>query len=183
MVTAGLLLAASATAQAPFGRNLLTDPGFETGIDIEQFDPAWEKSGNVFHELATPRSGSWTAKLFGNFTGSTNQASLSQTVAIQPAARYKAGLFMRHNSDDALQGDNSAWVQLDFLNAEGKVLGSVPSARFTAKHAPDRFERLETRPMMAPFGATRARFQIVFDQPGDAPGAVFCDDASLERTP
>ena len=162
--------------------NLLQDPSFETGTSSEAFDPAWSKFGNVYHELVTPRMSHWTAKLFGSFTGQVNYSGISQEIDAVAGAFYKASVYMRHNSDDKLEGQNEAFLRLEFLSADGEKLQTADSEIMTASTSPDVYKLRTVARTQAPEGSTRLRFLILFVQHGDgAPGAVFCDDALLTQ--
>jgi len=181
-ILAALLSIVLSAAVAQAGDNLLQDPGFETGTDTESFDPAWSKFGSVYHELPTPRTGHWTAKLFGNFSGQVNYSGISQEVDAVAGKSYEASVYMRHNSDDQLEGQNEALLRLEFLSADGEKLQTADSEIITASTAPDVYKLYTVARTQAPEGATRLRFLILFVQHGDgAAGAVFCDDVSLTQ--
>jgi hypothetical protein len=177
LVTLGL--AANAPAQ-----NLLADPDFEIGTELDNFEENWEHYGNCFHEPVTPRSGSRTAKLFGQFTGSANESGIYQYAGAQPGDRFKAGIYLRHNSNDALEGGNHAVLKVEFCDAQYQVLASAASSPLTAESPQDEYQPFEVESEAAPDGTHWVRIHLVFSQAdGHAPGAVFADDASLEKLP
>lgn len=69
------------SASAPAAANLLIDPSFENGADANNFDPAWMTFGNVFHEPVTPRTGTYSAKLFSQFGGQVSLSGIFQDIA------------------------------------------------------------------------------------------------------
>ncbi len=123
-------LAAVAVAAPANAQNMLTNPGFESGLS------GWTGFGNQFAESITPRSGSGVAKMFGNFSGGFNVSGLFQTFPAAPGQNWSFDAYFRHNTGDLMTGvgipggGSGNWViaKLEFRNASDAVTGFVESA-------------------------------------------------------
>ena len=168
----------------PSTDNLLSDGGFEKGNETA-FSEHWVSFGNAFRERVTPQSGNYSAKLYGEYTGSTNVSGVYQDVDAEPGLKYEASIFIRSNSDDIIHGENRAWVQLEFVDAKGKVLRRYsPVQKFGVTNAQDVYVHLSTGFVIAPEKTAKARFVHVFEQlDGKAHGSTYGDDAMLRLSP
>ncbi|MBN2562068.1 MAG: GIY-YIG nuclease family protein [Phycisphaerae bacterium] len=177
-----LLLCTAAVAEAP--PNLLRDPGFDEWVH-QPFGEYWKPFGKAFCETITPRSGPFVAKVYGAFDGTRNYSGVYQDVPVEAGERYVASAYLRHNAKDSLQGENEAWLKLEFYGADDEQLSVKESPkRLHAKDAVNKYIFFSTGPVKAPEGSTTGRFVIIFTQAeDDAPGAVLADDASLAELP
>ena len=75
-------------ATSAFGQNLLTNPGFEDGLN------GWNVFGNAYPEAANPPEivpfeGNGVAKMFGNFSGGFDVTGIFQEFVAAPEARQR----------------------------------------------------------------------------------------------
>lgn len=175
----GCGMALSALAQAP--ANLLQDPSFEEAL-YEPFSTNWATWGGTSCEAVTPRSKSFSAKLFGSSRGEVNQSGVFQDVPASAGKKYIASAWFRQNAKDSLQGDNEAWVKLEFWGEKGMISLVESPTRLRAKGAVNKYIFISTGPVVAPPKTTKARFVAIFKQGADnARGAVIVDDAELRE--
>ncbi len=180
----GLLLLFAVPVSAQMEPNLLQDPSFEGTMGEDAFSKHWTKFGRAFCENITPRTKVFVAKAFGNFDGKANYSGVYQDVPAQEGKRYVATVHLRHNSGDALEGGNAAWIKLEFLDEKHKQLKAQESpVRLQSKSASNRWLFYSTGPCLAPPGTLQARLVAVFEQKSDAAGAVLFDDAELKELP
>jgi len=174
-------LVVSAGAQAPV--NLLQDPSFEEAL-YEPFSTNWATWGGTSCEAVTPRSRTFSAKLFGNSQGKVNHSGVFQDVPASAGKKYIASAWFRQNAKDSLQGENEAWVKLEFWGGKGMIDAVESPTRLRAKGAVNKHVFISTGPVTAPPGTTKARFVAIFKQGADnARGAVVLDDAELREVP
>ena len=175
------VVATSAMAQRAV--NLLQDPSFEEAL-YEPFSTNWSTWGGTSCEAVTPRSRSFVAKLFGMSRGEVNHSGVFQDVPAVEGKRYIASAWFRQNGGDTLQGDNEAWVKLEFWGESGMISKVQSPTRLRAKDAANKYVFISTGPVKAPAGTTKARFVAIFKQGADnARGAVLVDDAELREVP
>jgi len=172
-----LVLSLAAVPSAPAVE--LRDPGFEEAGADGGLSPAWHPFGNAYREKLTPRSGEYTLKLFGNFNGEMNWSGAYQDLPVQAGLRYQAEAWVRHNCNDALQGGNTAFVKLEFFDSAGNLIKEFESPRLAADRDCDKYFHLSTGLHQAPDGAARVRVTLIFEQPGNDPGAAIFDDVEL----
>src|ERR1051325_9626280 len=109
------------------GRNILTNPGFESDppgqhqniVAWNWYGQAW---GNTLSESGSPaRTGNNYFKLFQGFTGSVNYNGIYQDIASGPGAVYSADGWAYTLSSDKLAGQNVAWLEVTFRSAQGNI--------------------------------------------------------------
>ena len=173
------LLVVSAGAQTT--ANLLQDPSFEDAL-YEPFSTNWATWGGTSCEAVTPRSKSFSAKLFGSSRGEVNQSGVFQDVPASAGKKYIASAWFRQNAGDTLQGDNEAWIKLEFWGPTGMISKVQSPTKLRAKGPVNKYVFISTGPVTAPAGSTEARFVAIFEQGADnARGAVIVDDAELRE--
>jgi len=178
VVVGGMLVLARIALAAP----PLLNPSFEqanTQTDLV----AWTEFGNVFQEPVTPLTGTYSVKMFGNFTTDGNLSGIFQDVAATPGEGWTAGVNVRHNTGDALTFNNRALLKLEFLNASFTQISFVENTILTSGSALNTYTH-HTAWALAPVGTSWARISLLYVQdPFDAGGAAFFDDASLVPEP
>jgi beta-glucanase (GH16 family) len=172
--------------QAPFK---LANGDFEAdGGGLAQ----WTRFGNanntnnvsVHNEAA---HGDAALKLFGQYTGSNNASGVSQGITVAAGDEVRASLsrFIRTN-DTIFGGPNSAQMKIEFYNAFGArpgssaLLGAATQTLTIANgSSPQNAWADFILNAVAPAGAVEARLSIIFNQSGNAGGAVHVDDVGF----
>jgi len=191
--------------------NLLTNPGFEldppgqTGV-IFGWNTYSASSGNVLSETssAIAHGGTTYLKVYQAFNGAVNQSGVYQDNLSGPGAAYAADAWAYTLASDALAGQNAAWIEVTFRDANANILALYRSALITTnaiaagtfpKSAwrdlpitnqcdPNTYTTTNyTTALIAPAGTSFVRYQITFQ--GDAAnsaGSVYFDDLTLTQT-
>jgi beta-glucanase (GH16 family) len=199
--TGGALLIASLflTTRITFAANLLGNPGFE----IEALS-SWTSFGaNTYSESNSDvaHSGNNYFKIYQAFNGQVNYNGIYQDVPCTPGSTYMADGWAYTLSSDALAGQNLAWLEVSFRDADGNILalyrsaaistnriasGEFPGSTWinlpiTNQFDPENFQSIgAVTNLVAPEGTTVIRYQILFQ--GDAlysNGSMYFDDLSL----
>ncbi len=190
--------------------NVLSDPGFESDapgqsqniIGWTWYGQSW---GNTFNETgADAHSGNNYFKVFQGFTGSINYSGIYQDYISGPGATYTADGWAKTISSDLLAGQNTAWIEVTFRDANANVLALYRSSLITTNAivsgafpentwvdlAITNQYNLNTyaitntaTTLVAPAGTYFVRYQIVFQ--GDAAGSngsAYFDDLDLKLT-
>jgi hypothetical protein len=172
----------------------LANSSFEVATDLSGPDDfaSWTEFGpnsaapygNIFQE-PLPRTGSFSIKMFSNFTGSVNLEGVFQDLPAVPGEQWTASVYARHNTGDAIFGTgNRALLKLEFLSGTFSQLSAselaVLDGSTPANNAFAPFSIGGTAPASTAF----ARITLAFE--GDAAnsgGAVYFDDAALVPEP
>lgn len=171
---------------------LLIDGGFEKdGI------PDWETVGQVTVETspATLINDTQALKIFGNFASQSPFSVASQLIAVD-GIDFSIGDkilltgLIGHLSDDALEGNNRAYIEVGFASAtQIDFVNLAQSAFLTPNSITDLFIDVETPSIEIPdlvFGQDVAfiRVAAVFFQDNSSDlGAAWFDDLSLRKVP
>lgn len=161
---------ASSMAQA-------SNSGFEYGVG--NVATGWNKFGNAFREAIQPRSGSYSMKLFGNFTGGSNVTGVYQDLPVGPGVRVAASAWAINRQADAMSGDNYAVLKIIFRDALNNDLLSAESNRITFSTPKDTYRMLSVSLAQAPLGTHHCSVFILFVQPASTPfasGSTLFDD-------
>lgn len=177
-------LAAAAFASPALAQNMLTNPGFESGLT------GWNGFGNQFAESITPRTGSGVAKMFGNFSGGFNVSGLFQSFPAAPGQNWSFDAYFRHNTGDLMTGNSipdggaGNWViaKMEFRDASDAVTGFVESAPFDGTDTPDTWLARSVA-LTAPANTASVWAFLLYLQPQFDGGAVLIDDTRLVPTP
>ena len=199
LLLAALLGLAGLTGHAT---SLLLNPGFELGTSFG----GWQTYGANTYDLTSAtqaHSGTNYLKVYQAFTGAVNYDGIYQDFIAGPGAAYNADGWFFTATNDAVAGQNAAWLEVTFRDANANVLALYRSAlintnalathtfpksawtdlRVTNQYDPTTFQVTNTvSKLIAPPGAIFLRYQIVFY--GDANysgGAVFVDDLNLTQ--
>src|SRR6266849_6141306 len=207
--TSGFLLSLALSGSA-MAVNVLTNPGFDLDppgqsqnlVGWTWYGQSW---GNTFNETGSvARSGSNYFKVFQGFTGGVNYNGIYQDYISGAAATYSADGWAYTISTDTLAGQNVAWIEVTFRDANATILAlyrsslittnSIATGMFpkntwvdlpvTNQYNPVTFTVTNTATtLIAPAGTYFVRYQIVFqgDAAGSA-GSMYFDDLTLNQT-
>jgi beta-glucanase (GH16 family) len=199
VVVAGLFASANPAAAA----DLLTNPGFE--LDQSQTLTGWTSYGpNGYNETGAPaHSGTNYYKVYQAFNGAVNYTGIYQDYISGPGATYSADGWAYTASTDTLAGQNAAWIEVTFRDANANVLALYRSSSITTnviasgmfpkstwvdlpvtnQFDPGTYALTNTvTTLVAPAGTYFVQYQIVFQ--GDAAysgGSVYFDDLNLQQ--
>ncbi|MEM1303995.1 MAG: glycoside hydrolase family 16 protein [Planctomycetota bacterium] len=143
-------------------------------------------SPNVCVANTTPPNGSPALKLFGRFAGEPSYSGVSQGVAVEAGSRVVASVQTYAPSWDSIRGSsNAVSLKLEFyseLNAKygGSAMLAEDAIAIADASTPEDSWQSHELAADAPAGAVEARVAIVFHQPNSEPGAVYCDNVSLQ---
>ena len=178
------VLAACGAAQ---GQNLLTNPGFESGLD------GWITFGNVFAETANPPQfvpfeGDGLASMFGNFSGSFNVSGMFQEFAAAPGSEWTMDGYSRHFSGDPMIGPGAPdanWVvmKLAFKDIADVEIGAVEATILDGTSPMDVWIDNDPIVGIAPAGTVQVEAFFLYLQPGFDGGAAHIDNAYLIPAP
>jgi len=194
------------------GSNLLVNPGFESGGlgawtgfapgganeaggYVESSANSYYNGGNPGGDPVATRSGAYVGKVFGDFTGSTNDNGFFQELVAEAGSTWGASGWAMTHPQDQMSGDNEAWVEVLFLDASDTVLSIHRSEVLDASSAiPGQWAELRVTDqidpqtgsvvgsdvtMVAPEGTSKVRYVVVHRQPEYGGGSVYLDDLSL----
>jgi beta-glucanase (GH16 family) len=204
----GTISGLSASLLPLMAGNMLTNPGFESDpIGQTQTLPGWSSyGGNAYSETSptAARSGTNYFKVYQAFNGQLNYTGIYQDYISGPGATYTADGWAKTISTDVLAGQNAAWIEVTFRDANANVLalhrsslittndiatGAFPKSNWTDlpitnQCNPNTYAVTNTTArLVAPPGTYFVRYQVVFQ--GDAAysgGSVYFDDLTLNLT-
>lgn len=169
----GCALAAEGLAQVP-------NPGFEKGTGTTAAN--WIKFGNAYREALQPHTGSYTMKLFGNFSGGANVTGVYQDVRLVPGRRISASAWAINRTADAMAGDNYAQLKVIYRDANNNDLAVSESRRITAGTQRDTYQLISANLGPAPAGTHHCAVFLLFVQPASTPfasGSTVFDDVNV----
>lgn len=203
----GTLVGVAFTANPLLAANVLSNPGLELDAPIESqniigwtwFGQGW---GNTFTEYgAGAHTGSNYFKVFQGFTGFVNYNGIFQDYISGPGATYTADGWAKTAAGDVIAGQNQAWVEVSFRDADGNILalyrsslittnavatGKFPANTWVDLKVTNQYNTTNftitntTTTLVAPAGTYFLRYQVVLQ--GDAAGSngsVYFDDLNL----
>ena len=187
---------------------LLSNPGFESDpVGQTTTIPGWQLYGsNDYGETsaALAHSGTNYFKVYQAFTGSVNYDGIYQDTISGPGAVYAADGWAYTLASDVLAGQNVAWIEVTFRDANANILslyrsalittnaiatGAFPTSRWTDLAVTNQYNPVSNQltntvaQLVAPNGTIFVRYQLVFE--GDAHnsgGSVYFDDLNLTQT-
>ena len=189
-----------------YADNLLSDPGFESGVPGQKV-PGWNSYGRnsyIINDAGIAHGGTNCFKVYQAFTGAVNYNGIYQDYISGPGAVYSADGWAYASASDAIAGQNAAWVEVTFRDANANILALYQSARLTTNSIasgtfpantwinlavtnqcdPHSYQITnQTAQLTAPEGTYFVRYQIIFQ--GDAHnsgGSTYFDDLDLSRT-
>jgi beta-glucanase (GH16 family) len=188
--------------------SLLSNPGFEA------YQPAdnsivlgWHSYGPnnyINAAAAVAHAGTNYFKVYQAFNGAVNYNGVYQDYISGPGTIYAADGWAYTAANDALAGQNAAWIEITFRDAQANILalyrsalintnpigsGAFPKSQWnhlavTNQYDPNTFQVTNhVNQLTAPAGTYFVRYQIVFQ--GDASfsgGSVYFDDLNLALT-
>ncbi len=185
--------------------NLLSNPGFELDpIGQTTTIPGWVPyDGNAYGETsaATAHGGTNFFKVYQSFTSQVNYTGVYQDYISAPGTAYSADGWAYTLSSDKLAGQNVAWIEVTFRDAQANILAlyrtslvdtnAIATGAFPVNtwiHLPitnqynlANFTVTNTSAtLLAPDGTVFLRYQVVFQ--GDANnsgGSMYFDDLNL----
>jgi hypothetical protein len=187
VVVGGVGLAVVLAMPPVASANLLTNPGFEDGLN------GWITFGNVYPETSNPpqfvpHSGDGLASMFGNWTGGFNVSGLFQEFPAAPGSDWTLDVYSRHWSGDALTADGTDdnWVvqkivfkDLNDVELPGAVESTIMDGTFPTDVWIDNAPISAT----APEGTVQVEAFVLYLQPLYDGGAVHLDDAVFTPEP
>ncbi|MCX6880889.1 MAG: hypothetical protein NTW21_44880 [Verrucomicrobia bacterium] len=166
--------------------NLLVNPGFESGLLAETWNPQWVpvEAGALVTTTAARGAGygAWVYTAGGSALES--YAYLSQTVAASAGQKFSGSVFARTPPPgqwiDWVAG-SYACVRIVFRNAGGAVLAMAESPHLTTASTPYG-AALEVTTALAPGGTAYVEFGCLLYEPAGDPrqSVVNFDDATFE---
>ncbi len=198
VLTAALFWAAASSEAS----NVVTNSGFELGSNPSPW-VAYGVNDYVLTSAARARSGANYLKVYQAFTGSVNYTGVYQDNLSGPGVVYSANGWAFTLSNDALAGQNAAWLEVSFRDASQNVIAIYRSSAITTnalktrsfptnawvdlavtnQYDPNTYALVGTANLLvAPAGTSFVRFQITFQ--GDAAysgGSVYFDDMTLTQ--
>jgi len=194
--------------QTSLAASLLGNPGFELdGAGQTENLPGWTTFGvNTYTETSATiaHSGTNYFKVYQAFISATNDDGIYQDYISGAGAIYAADGWAYTASTDKIAGQNAAWIEVTFRDANANVLALYRSAMITTnalttgafpvskwvdlavtnQYNPATLVRTNTTThLVAPVGTYFVRYQIIFT--GDAnnsAGSVYFDDLNLVQT-
>lgn len=142
----------------------------------------WFFFNNGYREPINARTGGFTGKFFGGFSGGTSVSGGFQDFAISPGQYAYASGFGFNFLPDRMSGDNFAIIKLIYRDAANNDLVAIESGRITATTRVNAWQALSAALGPAPEGTDHGSVFILFVQPDTTPfagGAAFFDDMSL----
>lgn len=205
-----VLLAAAWLASAPIGEaaNLLRNPGFESDPPGQnQNVVAWQLYGpNTYSEsnASLAHIGTNYFKVYSALSSSVNKNGCYQDYISGPGATYSADGWAYTASSDAIAGQNVAWVEVTFRDANENILalyrtalvntnlitsGGFPKSQWNHLQITNQYDINSLQltntvsQLVAPPGTVFLRCQTLFQ--GDAAnslGSVYFDDLTVVQT-
>lgn len=163
-----------------FANAQIQNPSFELGTGSAA--SVWFQFGNCYREELVPRTGSFTMKMFGNFTGGTNVTGTFQDFAISPGQTAAASVYAQTASFDAMSGDNFALLKLIYRDINNNDLVSSESIRIDRNTPVDQYQLLAASLGPAPANTHHGSVFLLFLQLESTPfagGSTFFDDVSV----
>ena len=166
-----LAVASAASAQ-------LTNGSFELGTGSDA--TGWGRFGNAYVQDANVRTGTRSAKLFGNFDGNFNVTGIFQDFAYVPGTTgVTASIYGYNPSNDAVNPANTALLKLIYRDSGDNDLLASEVNLDTATAKQDSWQLLTARLGAAPANTAKVSVFLLYLQPAFGGGAAFFDDASV----
>ena len=156
---------------------ILLNPGFES--DFVNWS-VWPENLTNYSVVTEPvLHGNHSLKLFGQNSGTTNSIAVYQSFNPSQGDEFTFSGYAISASDDPISGDNSAFFELTFFDANWNILGEQPvSPSITSSSPTDQWIPL-TVSGTAPTGVVSFNVAMIFKQIDDDSGSVFFDDLDL----
>jgi beta-glucanase (GH16 family) len=204
-----------ASLQRSYANSLLSNSGFESDLAGQTKTLlGWNAyGGNAYSETSSTlaHGGVNYCKVYGQFVGANNYTGIYQDNPSAPGAIYAADGWVYSLSSDNIKGQNSAWIEVSFRDANYNALALYRSAivtsnniagfgglskwfdlpitnrcTFTSASALTLLPGAVTNTvasLVAPAGTVYVRYQVFFQQGSDnANGSIYFDDLTLNQT-
>jgi hypothetical protein len=126
------------------------------------------------------RTGSKAVQMYGRFDGAaSNNSGLFQELPAAPGQVWQIGAWGRNRPGDRLQGQNVGRMKIEFVDANGVVIGTSQFDPINAS-TPESYRESVVR-TTAPAGTKFARAVLELIQRSSANGSLNWDDAALSR--
>ncbi|HBS29006.1 MAG TPA: hypothetical protein DEB06_06050 [Phycisphaerales bacterium] len=164
---------------------LLINPGFEDfgGFGSASACRGWSQvprfASNIFQNSDMPRTGTFAGFLFGQFTGSPNFSFFSQTFPASAGQTVDASVWALHKSTDAIAAGNFGFINLEFLDASGAIIGDILTNPGINSMSPTNVYAELPVSGAAPANTARVRVVIGYFQAALGGGGVHFDDVSV----
>ena len=179
-VCAGASASAALATPVPVGNS-----GFENVDTGSSPFAGWGTFGpNVYREPMNARTGTYSCKIFQNFSGGVNYSGVYQnpSFAATPGDVLVGKMWAFNASNDAMSGGNTCILKFDYKNADGAIIGSSADiVMLNAASVRDIYVEYTVQDVV-PASAVDATLVVVFI--GDAVysgGAAFVDDGSVTK--
>ena len=185
--------------------SLLSNPGFESDIGGQSGSlPGWQTYGaNTYSQTdgTVAHSGTNYFKVYQAFNGVANYNGIYQDYISGPGAVYTADGWAYTAASDVLAGQNLAWIEVTFRDANANILALYRSAlistnaiahgvfpksqwvdlKVTNQYNPATLQITNSvTQLVAPAGSVFVRYQLVFEgDPYYSNGSVYFDDLNL----
>ena len=154
----------------------LNNPGFESNFD-NWF--VWPENQSNYSIVSEPvLLGNHSLKLFGQYSGMTNDIAVYQNFIPSAGEEFTFSGFVYTASDDPISGDNTAFLELVFFNENWDVLEQPVSSSITSSSPADQWIPLSVSGI-APNSVASFNVAMKFIQVNDAGGSVYFDDLGL----
>lgn len=170
------------------GQNLLTNPGFESGL------AGWVAFGNAFGEAANPpqfepNSGNGLVSMFGNFSGGFNVTGVFQEFPANPNEVFEMNAVSRHWSGDPILGigaanptaDNWVVMKIAFFDVTNTEIAGFETTILDGTFATDVQHTFAPVQGTAPAGTVKVQALLLYLQPAFAGGAGHVDDCEFTK--
>jgi hypothetical protein len=183
LVRAACLALAAGAGSAAQGQIL--NAGFETAGTNGAVFANWIDFGNggpnIFRSSEVVRTGAFSAKIFGQFSGDFNVSGFFQDKTTTVDQVWDAQAYFQHITGDALAGTNVVAMNVEFRASNGDLLEYWGVDALTAA-TPRNAWQLGSVLAVAPDEAVTARLAFLFVQPDIEAGAGHIDDSSMLST-
>lgn len=174
-----------AMAMPAYAQNLLTNPGFEDGLN------GWTTFGNAYGETTgpdfVPYEGDGLCSMFGNFWGSFNVTGIFQEFATAEGATWELSCVSKNPGADPMVGvgapDNNWVVQkIAFFDIGGTEIGAAELTICNGTYAVDIWNVNAVTVGVAPAGTHHVQALVLYLQPLWDGGACHIDNVVFENT-
>ena len=167
--------------------NLLTNPGFESGL------VGWTPYGpNIYSETnnpaggIVPHTGNVLCKMYGQFIGGSNFNGAFQSFNANPGEVFTMDCWSRHSALDPLQGvgqpnDNYATMRIAFFDAGNQEISGSERVVLDGNFPQNSWIDNPPLSATAPAGTVTVQAHIQFLQPGVGTGSAHFDDVLFTR--
>ncbi len=181
--------------------NLLINPGFEDGVDALPWETAWVRfnggglqTTNGYYYLTTTPISVFDGLYVSQTYASATWNGIYQDVPASPGGVYTFGAWLYVASVDPISGANACWLELQFQNAAGNMIGLYESPVITSSFTTDTWTYLSATNIIAfwgdysvvgsatypvaPAGTAKVRAQVTLHGVGGG-GSIWYDDMNL----